>query len=114
MAFAEWLAITYGDRGVHVSCLCPMGVNTRMLNAGLDASDATALGAASSPRPARCSSPRTSPRRSSRRCAEERFLILPHPEVLEFFRRKGSDYDRWIAGMQRLQAHVMGGEGAAG
>ena len=35
--------------------------------------------------------------------AEERFLILPHPEVLEFFRRKGSDYDRWLAGMRRLQ-----------
>jgi hypothetical protein len=43
---------------------------------------------------------------------DERFLILPHPEVLEFFRRKGSDYDRWIAGMQRLQAHVGGGEEA--
>jgi hypothetical protein len=47
---------------------------------------------------------------------DERFLILPHPEVLEFFRRKGSDYDRWIAGMRRLQAQVSGeagGEGAA-
>lgn len=37
---------------------------------------------------------------------EERFLILPHPEVLEFFRRKGADYDRWLAGMRRLQASV--------
>ena len=35
---------------------------------------------------------------------EERFLILPHPEVLEFFRRKAADYDRWLAGMRRLQA----------
>ena len=39
---------------------------------------------------------------------DERFLILPHPEVLEFFRRKASDYDRWLAGMRRLQAHVAG------
>jgi hypothetical protein len=38
--------------------------------------------------------------------AAERFLILPHPEVLEFYRRKGADYDRWIAGMQRLQARI--------
>ena len=38
--------------------------------------------------------------------AEEHFLILPHPEVLEFFRRKGSDYDRWISGMQRYQASL--------
>jgi hypothetical protein len=44
---------------------------------------------------------------------EERFLILPHPEVLEFFRRKGSDYDRWIGGMQRLQATIMGESPAA-
>jgi hypothetical protein len=40
---------------------------------------------------------------------EERFLVLPHPEVLEFLRRKTSDTDRWIAGMQRLQAMVEEG-----
>ena len=38
----------------------------------------------------------------------ETFLILPHPEVLEFYRRKGADYDRWLAGMRRLQARLMG------
>jgi len=43
--------------------------------------------------------------------AEERFLILPHPEVLEFFRRKSSDYDRWLAGMRRLQRRVDEGAG---
>ncbi len=58
-------------------------------------------------------SPRKSPTPWSRQLREERFLILPHPEVLEFFRRKGSDYDRWIAGMQRLQAHVEGEASAA-
>jgi hypothetical protein len=40
---------------------------------------------------------------------EERFLILPHPEVLTFFQRKGSDYDRWLSGMRRLQAQIVGG-----
>jgi hypothetical protein len=39
---------------------------------------------------------------------DERFLILPHPEVREFLRRKGDDPERWLAGMRRLQAHVMG------
>ena len=57
-------------------------------------------------RRAPCSSPRTSPTSSSPACATERFLILPHPEVLEFFRRKAADYDRWLAGMRRLQASV--------
>jgi hypothetical protein len=42
---------------------------------------------------------------------DERFLILPHPEVLEFLRRKAADYDRWLAGMRRLQASVGGGHG---
>ena len=40
--------------------------------------------------------------------ADERFLILPHPEVAEYFRRKADDYDRWLAGMRRLQARVFG------
>jgi NAD(P)-dependent dehydrogenase (short-subunit alcohol dehydrogenase family) len=59
VAFAEWLSVTYGDRGVRVSCLCPMGVRTPMT-----------------------------------------------PEVLTFLRRKADDYDRWLAGMRRLQARV--------
>jgi hypothetical protein len=46
-----------------------------------------------------------------RAIAEERFLILPHPEVGEFLRRKGDDPDRWLAGMRRLQAQVMGPAG---
>jgi hypothetical protein len=40
--------------------------------------------------------------------ADERFLILPHPEVAEYFRRKADDYDRWLAGMRRLQARLFG------
>ena len=40
---------------------------------------------------------------------EERFLILPHPEVAEYWRRKADDPDRWLAGMRRLQARVAAG-----
>ncbi len=39
----------------------------------------------------------------------ERFLILPHPEVADYFRRKADDYDRWLAGMRRLQAAIVAG-----
>jgi NAD(P)-dependent dehydrogenase (short-subunit alcohol dehydrogenase family) len=111
VAFAEWLAVTYGRRGLRVSCLCPMGVNTAMLNAGLDAVDRQGVGARVVAAAGEVLEPQDVAAVVVDAMREERFLILPHPEVLEFFRRKGSDYDRWIAGMQRLQATIMG-EGA--
>jgi len=94
VAFAEWLAITYGDRGLKVSVLAPQAVRTAMTAgtpgggvAGVDGmlepdavADAVVAG-----------------------LAAEQFLILPHPQVLEYFRRKADDYDRWLAGMRRLQ-----------
>ena len=67
VAFAEWLSITYGDRGLRVSCLCPMGVRTDMTQVPDDAPDDCAWPPASSPRPATCSSPSRSPTSSSRR-----------------------------------------------
>jgi NAD(P)-dependent dehydrogenase (short-subunit alcohol dehydrogenase family) len=95
LSFAEWLAITYGEQGLKVSVLAPQAVRTAMTAgvegggvAGVDGmlepdavADAVVAG-----------------------LAAESFLILPHPEVLEYFRRKASDYPRWIRGMQRLQA----------
>ena len=106
VAFAEWLAITYGDRGIRVSCLCPMGVNTNMLNAGAGDDGVTAgdvvRAAGMVVEPEQVADDVVAALR------EERFLVLPHPEVLTFFQRKGSDYDRWIAGMRRLQAAVTG------
>ncbi len=111
VAFAEWLAVTYGSRGLGVSCLCPMGVNTNMLNAGLDLADRPGLGARVVAATGTVLEPEDVAQTVVDALREERFLILPHPEVLEFFRRKGSDYDRWIAGMQRLQAR-LGGEGS--
>jgi NAD(P)-dependent dehydrogenase (short-subunit alcohol dehydrogenase family) len=112
VALAEWLAVTYGSKGIRVSCLCPMGVDTAMLNAGLDAGDREGLGARVVAATGNVLQPEDVADVVVEAVREERFLILPHPEVLVFFRRKGSDYDRWIAGMQRLQAHVEGEAGA--
>jgi NAD(P)-dependent dehydrogenase (short-subunit alcohol dehydrogenase family) len=107
VAFAEWLSITYGDRGVGVSCLCPMGVNTDMLNEGLDADDAdTALGANVVAAAGAILEPDEVAARVLEAIAAETFLVLPHPEVLDFYRNKGADYDRWIRGMRRLQRQL--------
>lgn len=107
VAFAEWLSITYGDRGVGVSCLCPMGVNTNMLNEGLDADDKDfGLGANVVAHAGAILEPEVVADRVLEAIAAETFLVLPHPEVLEFFQRKGTDYDRWLRGMRRLQGTV--------
>jgi len=98
VAFAEWLAITYGDRGIKVSCLCPQGVKTAMLqNAG--ARSTALLGDAAL-------EPDVVADAVVAGLDAERFLILPHPEVAEYFRRKATDYDRWLRGMRRLQAQL--------
>jgi NAD(P)-dependent dehydrogenase (short-subunit alcohol dehydrogenase family) len=103
VAFAEWLSITYGDRGVRVSCLCPMGVNTAMLNAGeaLDSVGVRAVRAAGT-----ILEPDDVAATVMAALADERFLILPHPEVEQFFGYKGSDYEGWLTGMRRLQAQL--------
>jgi NAD(P)-dependent dehydrogenase (short-subunit alcohol dehydrogenase family) len=98
VAFAEWLAITYGDRGIKVSCLCPQGVKTAMLqNAG--ASSTALLGNTAI-------HPDVVADAVVAGLEAEQFLILPHPEVAEYFRRKATDYDRWLRGMRRLQAQL--------
>lgn len=98
VAFSEWLAVTYGEQGVKVSCLCPMGVDTPLLDVDSEfrmllepdaiapeqVADAVVAG-----------------------LADEKFLILPHPEVARYLQNKANDYDRWIAGMQKLQRSVF-------
>ncbi|MGH8790918.1 MAG: SDR family oxidoreductase [Cupriavidus necator] len=98
VSYAEWLAVTYGDRGIHVSCLCPQGVRTPML-LGADGSRRAMLTEGSV-------SPEAVAEEVLKCIDEKRFLVLPHPEVLEYFRRKGNDYDRWLSGMRRLRAQV--------
>ena len=106
VAFAEWLAITYGDRGVRVGCLCPQGVNTNMLNAG------DVPGAGGSSAVVRSAGVVLEPADVAevvlQGIVDERFLFLPHPEVKTFMERKAADHDRWLAGMRKLQARVMG------
>jgi NAD(P)-dependent dehydrogenase (short-subunit alcohol dehydrogenase family) len=102
VAFAEWLSVTYGDRGIHVSCICPMGVDTPMLNLPPEAAGHSA-GLEAVRSAGEVLAPEDVAEVVVAGLAEERFLTLPHPEVLEFFRRKGSDYDRWLAGMRRLR-----------
>ena len=108
VAFAEWLAITYGDRGVRVSCLCPMGVKTPLLLGGLELEGDEALGAKVVAAAGELLEPEHVAGDVVDAMREERFLILPHPEVGEFMRRKGADHDRWLAGMRRLQSYVTG------
>ena len=99
VAFAEWLTVTYGDRGIRVSCLCPMGVRTAMTEGDNLATDIVATaGAMLQPEEVAAS--------VVEGLHEERFLILPHPEVMTFLRRKVDDNERWLAGMRRLQARV--------
>jgi NAD(P)-dependent dehydrogenase (short-subunit alcohol dehydrogenase family) len=99
IGLAEWLSITYGNQGIKVSALCPMGVRTRMLERAEfgggtflledaiepdDVAEAVILG-----------------------LDAQRFLIAPHPKVREYVTRKAADYDRWLAGMRRLQANMV-------
>src|SRR5205823_14584856 len=81
VAFAEWLSVTYGDRGIHVSCLCPMGVNTGMMQAGLELADSSGLGARVVAAAGRVLEPEEVADEVVKAMREERFLILPHPEV---------------------------------
>lgn len=96
VALAEWLAITYGAAGIKVSCLCPEGVRTSMLDAAPDSFKETVA----------TLEPEEVAEAVVEGLAAERFLILPHPRVADYFRRKADDYDRWLAGMRRLQAHA--------
>ncbi len=105
VALAEWLSVTYGDRGIRVSCLCPQFVDTPMLG------EFEALGDGSLTRFVRgiAKTPEEVAEAVVEALRAERFLVLPHPEVAEYFRRKATDYDRWLTGMRRLQESLLGG-----
>lgn len=97
VALAEWLSIEYADEGVRVSCICPQGVRTPMLERGMqEAAAAAALSAGGLIEPEDVAAAVVAGIR------EERFLILPHENVATFMARKGTDPERWIRGMRRL------------
>lgn len=99
VALAEWLAITYADRGLRVSCVCPLFVNTDLLRTALhDAGGGSIQASGTILEPAQVAEAVVAG------IDKEQFLILPHPEVKTYFERKASDYDRWLAGMRRLHA----------
>jgi NAD(P)-dependent dehydrogenase (short-subunit alcohol dehydrogenase family) len=99
VGFAENLAIMHRDQGIRVSVLCPQAVRTAMLGDRGEQSAASVDGILSPEEVAEC---------VVQGLADERFLILPHPKVAEYIRRKSSDYDRWIGGMARLRGSLSG------
>jgi NAD(P)-dependent dehydrogenase (short-subunit alcohol dehydrogenase family) len=106
VALAEWLAITHGDAGIKVSCLCPQGVRTPMLLGGLDANDTAGSSVLAS---GGMLEPEDVAEAVVQGLRDERFLILPHPEVADYVKRKADDEDRWLHGMRRLQARLISG-----
>jgi NAD(P)-dependent dehydrogenase (short-subunit alcohol dehydrogenase family) len=104
VGFAEWLAITYGDDGIGVSCLCPMGVNTPLLQTARQSLDATErLTFASIIQAAEIIEPDEVAHMAVDAVRTGRFLVLPHPLALEHYRAKGTDYEQWIASMRQYQ-----------
>src|SRR5215475_1389049 len=104
LAFAEWMAITYADRGVTVQALCPQGVRTAMLDASGTAGKLL-LGAESI-------SPEQAADAVVAGLANGTFLILPHPEVAGYYAARAADPDRWQTNMRKLQ-RLVGNAGSA-
>ncbi|GAA4409097.1 SDR family oxidoreductase [Quisquiliibacterium transsilvanicum] len=96
--FAEFLSITHGDQGIKVSVLCPQGVNTAMAPRSLGDGQTDGI-----------IEPEQLAQTVVETLREERFYVLPHPEVGEYVRRKGEDVDRWLGGMRRLRRKSQGG-----
>ena len=100
VALAEWIAITHGRDGIRVSVLCPQAVRTAMTAGGPGVAGVDGM-----------LEPEVVAQCVVDTLAEENFLVLPHPEVGEYIKRKTNDYDRWLRGMMRLQdAYLESGE----
>ena len=98
VALAEWLAITYGDEGIGVSCLCPQGVRTNMFGGDVESTSAPLVGRDGVLEPDAVAESVVAG------LAVGRFLILPHPEVAIYERRRADDRGRWLQGMRRVRA----------
>ena len=101
VAFAEWLAITYGERGLRVACVCPMGVDTDMLRDGLDRLEGASVAAEPVLTVPQAADAIADGLRSGR------FLVLTHPQTARYEQHRVGDRDRWIAGMQKVQRTVL-------
>jgi NAD(P)-dependent dehydrogenase (short-subunit alcohol dehydrogenase family) len=88
LSFFEWLAIAHADDGIRISCLCPRRLGLEFLtDSALEPEQVAEV--------------------VLKGIHDEKFLILPHPEVAEYFGRKAADYDRWLKGMRRLRANIL-------
>ena len=108
VSLGEFLAITYGERGIKVSVLCPQAVETNILANSPDRLDQDT----GTPGSAAGDGVLTAEQLADTviDCmSEERFLVLPHPEVQTYRERKANDVDRWINGMQRFQSQLFAG-----
>ena len=105
VALAEWLAVTYGDRGIGVSVVCPLGVATPLLLDPLGAGSPAAAVVAGS---GTVISPEDVAQSVVDGLTEERFLVLPHPEVGTYWAQKAADPQRWLAGVRRLTRRTGG------
>ncbi|MFE2534968.1 SDR family oxidoreductase [Streptomyces sp. NPDC059371] len=94
-AFAEWLSLTYRHRGVKVHAICPQGVRTDMLEATGSAGDLVLQPTAIEPEAVADA--------LMKGIEEDRFLILPHPEVAGYYQARAADPDRWMTNMNHLQ-----------
>ncbi|MFN3006958.1 SDR family oxidoreductase [Mycolicibacterium wolinskyi] len=104
VGFAEWLAITHGEDGIGVSCVCPLGVDTPLLDAVCSSQGPSSqIGAQSIIKSGRVISAAEVAAETIDAIREDRFMVLPHPQVLDMFRGKGADYDGWVARMRRVQ-----------
>jgi len=107
VAFAEWLSITYGSRGITVSCLCPQGVNTAMLRGGdrpgIDSNAGNVVRAAGV-----VLEPSEVADIVHDAMVAERFFIYPHSEVADYVKVKANEHERWLGGMRKLQKRVFG------
>jgi NAD(P)-dependent dehydrogenase (short-subunit alcohol dehydrogenase family) len=97
IAFAEWLAVQHGDAGIKVSVLCPQAVDTPLIANRSGAAAAANDGVISAEALAEC---------VVAGMESEKFLILPHPQVLDYHQRKTGDYDRWLSGMRKFAARL--------
>jgi NAD(P)-dependent dehydrogenase (short-subunit alcohol dehydrogenase family) len=98
VGFAEWMAATYTHRGVAVHCICPQGVRTQMLASSGRAGDVVLQDTAIEPEQVADA--------LARAMAQGQFLVLPHPEVRDYYVARASDTDRWLRGMSRLQQRI--------
>ena len=106
IGFAESLAVSHGDQNIHVSALCPQYIATAMIGSDFDqdGDDGDDL-------PPGVLTPAVVAESVLQGLAKREFLILPHPEVRDYFQKKAENYDRWLGGMRKINRAVVGDQG---